>query len=82
MVLTTLIPVDLPPQPPSPTPSVLYPSSGPGRGAYLIGGFIGLGILMLAGAPQIAAEARGRLVVRPLSVTAARNLGRSHRQNL
>lgn len=48
MVFTTLIPVDLPPQPPSPTPSVLYPSSGPGRGAYLIGGFIGLGILMLA----------------------------------
>jgi hypothetical protein len=48
MVLATLIPLDLPPQLPSPTPSVLYPSRGPGRGAYFIGGFIGLGILMLA----------------------------------
>jgi hypothetical protein len=48
MVLTTLIPLDLPSQAPSATPSVLYPSSGPGRGAYFIGGFIGLGILMLA----------------------------------
>jgi hypothetical protein len=48
MVLTTLIPLDLLPQAPSPTPSVLHPSGGPGRGAYFIGGFIGLGILMLA----------------------------------
>jgi hypothetical protein len=48
IVLTTLIPLDLPPQPPSPTPSVIYPSRGPGRGAYFVGGFIGLGILMLA----------------------------------
>jgi hypothetical protein len=48
MTLASLIPLDLPPQPPSPTPSALYPSRGPGRGAYFIGGFIGLGILMLA----------------------------------
>ena len=28
--------------------SAFAPSQGPGRGAYVIGGFIGLGILLLA----------------------------------
>ena len=48
MMVAALIPLDLPTQSPSPTPSVLYHSRGPGRGAYFIGGFFGLGILMLA----------------------------------
>jgi hypothetical protein len=49
MVLLTLIPLEvLLPELPSPTPSAVYPSGGPGRGAYVLGGFIGLGILLLA----------------------------------
>jgi hypothetical protein len=48
MVLLTLFPLEIPPQPPSPTPSPVNPSLGLGRGAYFIGSFIGLGILLLA----------------------------------
>jgi hypothetical protein len=49
MVLLTLIPLEvLLPDLPSPTPSAVYPSRGPGRGAYVLGGFIGLGILLSA----------------------------------
>ena len=48
MVLASLVPLDVEPYAPSPTPSALYPSRGPGRGAYILGGFIGLGILLLA----------------------------------
>jgi hypothetical protein len=43
-----LVPLDLLPDLPSPTPSAFAPSQGPGRGVYFIGGFIGLGILLLA----------------------------------
>jgi hypothetical protein len=44
-----LIPLEvLLPDLPTPTPSAAYPSRGPGRGAYVLGGFIGLGILLLA----------------------------------
>ena len=42
-----LVPLDVP-HLPTPTPSAFAPSQGPGRGAYFIGGFIGLGILLLA----------------------------------
>ena len=48
IVLASLIPLDVEPYAPSPTPSALYPYRGPGRGAYYLGGFIGLGILLLA----------------------------------
>jgi len=48
VVLLTLGPLELLPHLPSPTPSGIYSSHGPGRGAYVIGGFIGLGILLLA----------------------------------
>ena len=33
---------------PSPGPSKVYPAQGHGFAAYLIGGFFGLGLLMLA----------------------------------
>jgi hypothetical protein len=42
-----LVPLDVP-HLPTPIPSAFAPSQGPGRGAYFIGGFIGLGILLLA----------------------------------
>jgi hypothetical protein len=43
-----LVPLDVLLHLPSPTPSAFAPSQGPGHGAYFIGGFIGLGILLLA----------------------------------
>jgi hypothetical protein len=48
IVLPTLFPLDLLAHQPSPSPSPLYLPQGPGRGAYIIGGFMGLGILLLA----------------------------------
>ena len=48
MVVLALITPDVLPSPPAPTPSAFFPRQGPGRGAYLLGGFIGLGILLLA----------------------------------
>jgi len=48
MVVLALIPLDVLPDPPTPTPSAAYPGQAPGRGAYLFGGFFGLGIIVLA----------------------------------
>jgi hypothetical protein len=48
MVVLALIPLDVLPDPPTPTPSTAYPGQAPGRGAYLFGGFFGLGIIVLA----------------------------------
>jgi hypothetical protein len=48
MVVLALITPDILPSPPTASPSAFSPRQGPGRGAYLLGGFIGLGILLLA----------------------------------
>jgi hypothetical protein len=48
MVVLALITPDVLPSPPTPNPSAFSPRQGAGRGAYLLGGFIGLGILLLA----------------------------------
>jgi hypothetical protein len=48
MVVLALIPLDVLPDPPTPTPSTAYPGQAPGRAAYLFGGFFGLGIIVLA----------------------------------
>lgn len=48
MIVLQLIPLDMP-NAPSPTPPrVVYPSGSQGFAAYIVGGFIGLGILVLA----------------------------------
>jgi hypothetical protein len=47
--LLTLVPLDVLLQPPTPTSSpTVYPSGGRGFAAYIIGGFIGLSILLIA----------------------------------
>lgn len=49
MIVLQLIPLDALPSQPSPTPpTALYPRDSQGFAAYIIGGFIGLGILVLA----------------------------------
>jgi hypothetical protein len=48
MVVLALVPLDMLPDPPTPTPSTAYPGQAPGRGAYIFGGFFGLGIIVLA----------------------------------
>jgi hypothetical protein len=48
MVVLALVPLDGLPDAPTPTPSAAYPSQAAGRGAYLLGGFFGLGIIVLA----------------------------------
>jgi hypothetical protein len=48
MVVLALVPLDVLPEAPTPTPSAAYPPQAPGRGAYLLGGFFGLGIIVLA----------------------------------
>lgn len=48
MVVLAFIPLDVLPDAPTPTPSAAYPGQAPGRGAYLFGGFLGLGIIVLA----------------------------------
>ena len=48
MVVLALITPDVLPSPPTPSSSAFSPRQGPGRGAYLLGGFSGLGILLLA----------------------------------
>jgi len=48
MFVLALVPLDVLPEAPTPTPSAAYPGQAPGRGAYLLGGFFGLGIIVLA----------------------------------
>ena len=48
MVVLALMPLDVLPDPPTPTPSAAYPGQALGRGAYIFGGFFGLGIIVLA----------------------------------
>ncbi len=48
MVVLALVPLDVLSEAPTPTPSAAYPGQAPGRGAYLLGGFFGLGIIVLA----------------------------------
>jgi hypothetical protein len=48
MVVLALVPLDVLPNQPTPTPSAAYPGQAPGRGAYIFGGFLGLGIIVLA----------------------------------
>jgi hypothetical protein len=48
MVLLTLFPLDVLAYQPTPSPSPINPRQGTGRFAYIIGGFMGLGILLLA----------------------------------
>jgi len=48
MVVLALMPLDVLPDPPTPTPSAAYPGQTLGRGAYIFGGFFGLGIIVLA----------------------------------
>jgi hypothetical protein len=48
MVVLALMPLDVLLDPPTPTPSAAYPGQAPGRGAYIVGGFFGLGIIVLA----------------------------------
>lgn len=47
--LLTLVPLDVVPPTPTAEPgSGVYPASGQGFAAYIVGGFFGLGILILA----------------------------------
>jgi hypothetical protein len=48
MVVIALVPLDVLLDPPTPTPSAANPGQAPGRGAYLLGGLFGLGIIVLA----------------------------------
>ena len=48
MVVLALMPLDVLPDLPTPTPPAAYPGQAPGRGAYIFGGFFGLGIIVLA----------------------------------
>jgi len=49
MIVLQLVPLDALPNQPSPTPpTAVYPRGSHGFAAYIIGGFIGLGILVLA----------------------------------
>jgi hypothetical protein len=48
MVVLAFVPLDVLPEAPTPTPSAAYPGHATGRGAYLLGGFFGLGIIVLA----------------------------------
>jgi hypothetical protein len=48
MVVFALVPLDVLPEAPTPTPSAAHPGQALGRGAYLLGGFFGLGIIVLA----------------------------------
>jgi hypothetical protein len=48
MVFFALVPLDVLSEAPTPTPSPADPGQAPGRGAYLLGGFFGLGIILLA----------------------------------
>jgi hypothetical protein len=48
MIVLALVPLDVLLDPPTPTPSAAYPARAPGRGAYIFGGFFGLGIIVLA----------------------------------
>lgn len=42
-----LIPLDVLPHPPSPSPTAVYPQQGQDFAAYFVGGFMALGLLLL-----------------------------------
>jgi hypothetical protein len=42
-----LMPLDVLPHPPSPSPTGVYPQQGQGFAAYFVGGFMALGLLLL-----------------------------------
>lgn len=49
IIVLDLIPLDVRPQLPTPTPTpAVYPRQGQGFAAYVVGGFFALGILILA----------------------------------
>jgi hypothetical protein len=48
MVVLALVPLDALPDQPTPTPPAAYSGQATGRGAYILGGFFGLGIIVLA----------------------------------
>jgi hypothetical protein len=49
IIFLDLVPLDVRPQLPTPTPtSAVYPRQSQGFAAYIVGGFFGLGILILA----------------------------------
>jgi hypothetical protein len=48
MVVLALVPLDALPNQPTQTPSAVDPRQGLGSGAYIIGGFFGLAIIVLA----------------------------------
>ena len=49
IIVLDLIPLDVQPQIPTPTPtSAVYPRQSQGFASYIVGGFFGLGILVLA----------------------------------
>jgi hypothetical protein len=48
MVVLALMPLDALPSQPTQTPSPVYLRQGPGSAAYVIGGFFGLAIIVLA----------------------------------
>jgi len=47
MVVLGLMPLHVLPNPPSPTPTAVYPHQSQGFAAYVVGGFMGLGLLLL-----------------------------------
>ena len=47
MALAGLISLHVLPHPPSPSPTGVYPQQGQGFAAYLVGGFMALGLLLL-----------------------------------
>jgi hypothetical protein len=64
LLIWTLVPLDI--LPPSESPSgLVYPQRGSGFAAYIVGGFIGLGILVLvtvwiSAKPKRRPDRRGR----------------------
>jgi hypothetical protein len=48
LIVLQLVPLDVLSNAPSPTPPSVYPRGSQGFATYIIGGFLGLGILVLA----------------------------------
>jgi hypothetical protein len=47
VAVAALMPLDVLPHPPSPSPPGVYPQQGQGFAAYFVGGFMALGLLLL-----------------------------------